>query len=629
MRQSLFLSLSVKFGLFIGCAVPAGAMLTGCADEPKKPVSLAKQYDVIAAKTGLPNYMRRTIFEKVDLANAEAFQVSGYGLVVNLDNTGDSTAPLPVTQYMIKEMVKHGYGSKLNPGWENQSPERVLHDKRVAIVQVVGMLPPGIRKGQTFDVIVQALPKNQTSSLAGGELYLTDLKINGADPQDPFGKVNDYAQCKGFIFVNPAYALNKDIKKTTQISQSLRNGIIMDGGVVKFDRPLFLRLRSPENRMSRYIEQRIMDRFGDTHVAAAHDAGVIQIYVPFSYRGDWRHFSKLVMHLYLDNSAENLARQAKLLAVEAQKPDALLEDISYCFEGIGPIALPALAPLVTDRRPEVAFAAARAAASIGDPSGASAMALMAMARDSQNPFQLNAVEALGGLPPAAAVNHMLRELLDHDKALVRIAAYKVLAANHDPLVVSRVVTERADNQKFVLDVVPSKGPPIVYASRTGMPRIALIGAVPEVRTPMMFSAMDDRLTISSAEVGQTLMIYYRAPAPTDSSGRVHDVRMLGPVKMASNPDLSELVQRLGGICNEGEDPLDFSYSEIIAILQRLHDEKKIVAMVDGLPAPAAFMLENPPAMQSTIYNAPSIESGRPQGDDKSAIGQNINPASGR
>src|SRR5665213_921254 len=424
MLQSHLLSRGAVVGLLACCAVAGSAILAGCAEEEKKPVTLTKQYDVIAPKTGLPNFMRRTVFEKVDLGNAEAFQVSGYGLVVNLDNAGDSAAPLPVTQYMIKEMVKHGYGSKLNPGWENQSPERVLHDKRVAIVQVIGMLPPGIRKGQSFDVIVQALPKNSTSSLAGGELYLTDLKINGADPQDPFGKVNDYAQCKGFIFVNPAYALNKDIKKSTQIRQSLRNGVIMDGGVVKFDRPLFLRLRSPENRMSRFIEQRIMDRFSDISVAAAHDAGVIQLYVPYSFRGDWRHFSKLVMHIYLDNSPEHLAKQARLLAIEAQKPDALLDDISYCFEGIGPIALPALAPLVTDRRPEVAFAAARAAVCIGDPSGASAMALIAMARDPQNPFQLNAVETLGGLPPAASINHMLRELLDNDKALVRIAAYK-------------------------------------------------------------------------------------------------------------------------------------------------------------------------------------------------------------
>ena len=220
---------------------------SGCTEEAKPPQIKPKQV-AIAAKV-VPAFMHGTVWEKVDVGNTEPFQVSGYGLVVNLDNTGDSTAPVAVKEYMIKQMYAHGYGSKLNPGWENQSPERVLSDKRVAIVQVVGLLPPGVRRDQAFDVIVQALPNNQTSSLAGGELYLADLKINGADKDDPFSKINGYAQSKGFVFVNPAYALNKDVQANPAIRKSLRNGMILDGGVAKYDRPLFLRLRQPETRI--------------------------------------------------------------------------------------------------------------------------------------------------------------------------------------------------------------------------------------------------------------------------------------------------------------------------------------------------------------------------------------------
>ena len=91
--------------------------------------------------------MHNTIWEKVDVGNTQKYQVTGFGLVVNLDNTGDTTAPTAVREYVIKLMLKHGYGSKLNPGYENQSPERVLRDKRVAIVQVIGELPAGIREG--------------------------------------------------------------------------------------------------------------------------------------------------------------------------------------------------------------------------------------------------------------------------------------------------------------------------------------------------------------------------------------------------------------------------------------------------------------------------------------------------
>ena len=51
---------------------------------------------------------------------------------------------------------------------------------------------------------------------------------------------------------------------------------------------------------------------------------------------------------------------------------------------------------------------------------------------------------------------------------MRINAYKVLAAHGDPRVISRPI---ADN--FVLDVVDCKGPPLIYATRSGEPRLAL------------------------------------------------------------------------------------------------------------------------------------------------------------
>lgn len=592
----------------LGCmAALCGA---GCQQEQKPPV-LQPKYPMRADKQ-VPPFMRGTIWERVDVGNTDAYQVSGYGLVVNLDNTGDTTAPTAVRQYMLKELYRRGFGSKLNPDWENIPPERVLRDKRVSIVQVVGELPPGVRKGQMFDVSVQCLPKNTTSSLAGGELYLTDLKINGADPQNPFSKINDYAQAKGFIFVNPAYALDRSVRPGVAERRSLRNGTILDGAVAKYDRPLFLRLRKPERRTARYIEQRIIDRFQDTTVAAAEDEGIVQIYVPYSYAGNWEHFAKVVTHLYLNGTPESLTTKAQMLAAEAQKPGAPLDDISYCWEAIGPAALPFTAPLLTDKRPDVAFAAARAAAFIGDRSGAANAVLLDMARTPNHPFQISAVQALGGLSPSAAVNQMLRELLDSDRTLVRIEAYKVLARNHDPGITSRVVTEEAAHQKFVLDIVPSHGAPLVFATRSGMPRIAIIGAMPEISTPVMFTAIDDRLSISSPEVGRMLTIFYRAPAAADADGTVHEMRMPDPVKMASNPDLAEVVERLGGVADERERPLDFSYSEIVAILQRLNAQKKLVAYRDGDAVPAAFVLQDPPAYETRIYNAPAIDTGRPQ-----------------
>jgi len=73
-------------------------------------------------------------------------------------------------------------------------------------------------------------------------------------------------------------------------------------------------------------------------------------------------FCRLVRHLFLNGSPEFAALKAKQLADEAVKPNALLQDISFCWEGLGKVAMPYVSPLLSNSSPDVAFAAARAGA---------------------------------------------------------------------------------------------------------------------------------------------------------------------------------------------------------------------------------------------------------------------------
>jgi hypothetical protein len=159
-----------------------------------------------------------------------------------------------------------------------------------------------------------------------------------------------------------------------------------------------------------------------------------------------------------------------------------------------------------------------------------------------------------------------------------------------------------------------------------MPRIAIIGTMPQVLTPVMFRAMDDRLTISSRDVGDAVTIFFRTPAAANNDGSFHDQRLADPVKNISDPNLAEIVERLGGICNDDEKPLNFTYSEVVAILQRLHEQKKLVAASNGQYVPAAFVLQDPPALQNMIYSAPSVDTGRPQGEEHPKVSQGYDPA---
>ena len=58
--------------------------------------------------------------------------------------------------------------------------------------------------------------------------------------------------------------------------------------------------------------------------------------------------------------------KSRELVEMAQKPDAPLADISLCWEAMGDPGLPMFEHLISDPNPDVAFAAARAAAFLGD-----------------------------------------------------------------------------------------------------------------------------------------------------------------------------------------------------------------------------------------------------------------------
>jgi hypothetical protein len=489
------------------------------------------------------------------------------------------------------------------------TPSRILADPRFAIVKVEGLLPPGVRKRQTFDVDVSAVTESRTTSLSGGDLYQTDLKVNGAYPLAPGGTVNAMARCQGPLFVNPAYALAGDTDDAAA-RRSLRQGDVMGGGLSMTDRPLTLRIRHPQRSVARRIEARINDRFQEAAdrvmanrgglkmgVAEMTDEAIVEFYVPTRFGGDWEHLSQVVTHLYLNNSPGFVARKAQELAAEAVKPGAALGDITFCWEALGPNALPYFRDLMTHERPEVAYAATRAALFLGEAGAPEAMA--AIAKAPGNPFRVNAVQALGGLPASAAINELIRPLLGADETLVRLEAYRVLARNKDNAVFSKVIKE-----KFILDIVRAPGAPLVHATRTGLPRIAVIGDRAQVATPLTFTAMQNQLSISSDAVGKPVKIFYRGP----------DVRK--PVAIDSRPDLAEIIARLGGEGWEGGGGLNFNYGQIVSILSGLSEGRQLSAVAVGGARPVPFVLEERPGAQDAILAAPVIDSagGRPQAD---------------
>jgi hypothetical protein len=576
------------------------AILAGCSDTPA-PKPAAQPYLDLGYKHDIPAFMKGTVFERTDLGNSQPYPVTGYSIVVNLQNTGnnDTGISTAIRQALIKRMAYAGFGEHNDPRFTNHEPEQVLADRRVAVVQVIGLLPVGARRGQRFDIEVRAMPNSRTTSLAHGRLYNTELRNRGLEQPTSGGTILAYADA-GDVFVNPVYALNGPTAKYPGISAadltaSLRHGTVLNAGKVTEDRPIFIQLRVPEAKISRAIERRINTRFpppdGDRTPAAAQDEGLLYVYLPYSFNGDWSHFTEIVNHLFLNDAPDYTARKVHELVAAIYAPNAQLNDISYCLEGIGPVAIPMYQGLIDNPDPAIAYAAARAAALNGDDHAL--RVLISMALEPGHPFQLASVHTLGQLPQSNSTDRQIEPLLGSTENLVRIEAYKILSAHSN----RRIVTQDLPG-RFALDVIDYPGPPLVFATQSGSPRIAIFGKQTSLEPPILYSAMSDRFTISTEETGHTATIFYRDPNTKDA------------INIISGLDLPQLVARLGGRGPAGDPSLNLNYTEAVAIMQGLAQSHSIT--MAGSITPAPFMLEQPTSLTDALVN--SALGARPQAD---------------
>ncbi len=141
-----------------------------------------------------------------NISGIRANQLVGYGVVVGLDNTGDTSA---ITgQGLANLMTNLGL-----------APGQSFTSKNTASVMVTSSLPAFIRPGETIDVTVSAL--GGSKSLRGGTLLMTPLK--GADGQI-------YAMAQGSLLVGGAGA---SAGGSSTVVNHLSAGRIPGGGTVE------------------------------------------------------------------------------------------------------------------------------------------------------------------------------------------------------------------------------------------------------------------------------------------------------------------------------------------------------------------------------------------------------------
>ena len=188
----------------------------------------------------------------------------GYGLVVGLNGSGDSTQVKYSSQSVVN-MLKQ-FGVKLPDGEEAKN-------KNVAAVMVSAVFPPGYRRGQQIDVTVSSL--GDAKSLRGGTLLLTQLRA--ADNEV-------YALAQGNLVVGGLNASGKSGSSVTVNTPT--GGRIPNGAQIEREIPtdfatrpaVLLRLRHPNFDTATNVVNAINRRFGQ--VATTADGTSVEVVAP-------------------------------------------------------------------------------------------------------------------------------------------------------------------------------------------------------------------------------------------------------------------------------------------------------------------------------------------------------------
>ncbi|UTY59110.1 flagellar basal body P-ring protein FlgI [Massilia sp. erpn] len=213
---------------------------------------------------GQPASAAQTLRNLVSIEGVRENPLVGYGLVVGLNGSGDSTQVKFASQSVVN-MLKQ-FGVKMPDGSDAKS-------KNVATVMVSAVFPPGYRRGQPIDITVSSL--GDAKSLRGGALLLTPLRA--ADNEV-------YALAQGNVVVGGLNAAGKSgssVTVNTPTSGRIPNGAVIEREIATdfSSKPTVrLSLRHPHFQTATNIVEAINRRFGQ--IASTSDATSIDVIAP-------------------------------------------------------------------------------------------------------------------------------------------------------------------------------------------------------------------------------------------------------------------------------------------------------------------------------------------------------------
>ncbi len=192
-------------------------------------------------------------------------QLSGYGLVVGLEGTGD-TQSTPFTAGLLANAMKR-WGTMVDP--------TKFKPKNMAAVSIIATLPPFAAPGNRIDVSVQSV--GDAKSLQGGTLLMAPL-------YGPSDSVTVMASAQGAVSIGGfnVQSNGSSVQKNHTNAGRIPGGAIVESGVptqMVFDGKLYLELDDQDLTTAQRVAQKLGETFPDLTVAA-EDGGTIGIVLP-------------------------------------------------------------------------------------------------------------------------------------------------------------------------------------------------------------------------------------------------------------------------------------------------------------------------------------------------------------
>ena len=201
-----------------------------------------------------------------DLVNFEdntSIPLVGYGIVVGLNGTGDSTSSPQTLNSLVSLLERSGVNIK--------DQKNAIKPKNIASVMVTATLPYYAEPGTRIDVSVASV--GDAKSLRGGTLLITQLR--GGD-----GKV--YAVAQGPISVGGFSVSGNNASATVNhpTSGQISNGAMVEANVplTKYhNQKIRLLLKNPDYTLAKRIE-RAINKNMHTKIARATEPSIVEVW---------------------------------------------------------------------------------------------------------------------------------------------------------------------------------------------------------------------------------------------------------------------------------------------------------------------------------------------------------------